>query len=107
LQDACAALPVDVLVAKDTDPVWSNRASWVWRETPAFASVVRLPAPHTHGKVEVMAIDKRLGLSLLFLCGAVSLRGSDDINWLGSYREGLRVAGETGKPLLVEFRCEA
>ena len=54
-----------------------------------------------------MAIDNRLGLSLLLLFGAVSLRGSDDINWLGSYREGLRVARETGKPLLVEFRCEA
>ena len=29
------------------------------------------------------------------------------ITWLGSYREGLREAKATGKPLLVEFRCEA
>jgi hypothetical protein len=35
-------------------------------------------------------------------------RGDDQgIDWLGSYREGLRQAKETGKPLLVEFRCEA
>jgi hypothetical protein len=34
----CANLPVDLLVAKDTDPVWRNRDSWVWREKPAFQS---------------------------------------------------------------------
>jgi hypothetical protein len=39
---------------------------------------------------------------------AAGLRGEDQsVTWLGSYREGLRVARETGKPLLVEFRCEA
>ena len=31
----------------------------------------------------------------------------DSIEWLGSYREGLQRARETGKPILVEFRCEA
>ena len=54
-----------------------------------------------------MALDKGLGLSLLLLSAAASLHASDDINWLGSYSEGRRVARETGKPLLVEFRCEA
>jgi hypothetical protein len=35
-------------------------------------------------------------------------RGEDkSIEWLGDYREALRVAKQTHKPLLVEFRCEA
>jgi hypothetical protein len=38
IQDVCAALPVDVLVAKDTDGVWSDRESWVWRERPVYAN---------------------------------------------------------------------
>jgi len=52
---------------------------------------------------------KRLGLCVLL---AASLAGSlhadnNEINWLGDYQEGLRLAKETHKPLLVEFRCEA
>ena len=38
LQDVCAALPIDTLVAKDTDPVWRNRKSWVWTERPDYAN---------------------------------------------------------------------
>jgi hypothetical protein len=34
----CENLPIDVLVAKDTDALWSDRKSWVWREAPAFGS---------------------------------------------------------------------
>ena len=29
------------------------------------------------------------------------------IDWLGDYREALRQAKQTRKPLFVEFRCEA
>jgi len=29
------------------------------------------------------------------------------IDWLGDYREALRQARQTRKPLFVEFRCEA
>jgi hypothetical protein len=54
-----------------------------------------------------MAIEKHLGLPLLLFCAVTSLHAANEINWLGSYSEGLRVAKETGKPLLVEFRCEA
>jgi len=28
-------------------------------------------------------------------------------DWLSDYREALRVAKETRKPILLEFRCEA
>jgi hypothetical protein len=35
---ACKDLPIDVLVAKDTDEVWADRSSWVWRRTPIFAN---------------------------------------------------------------------
>lgn len=54
-----------------------------------------------------MALINHLGLPLLVLSAAASLPASDDINWLGNYSEARKVARETGKPLLVEFRCEA
>jgi hypothetical protein len=47
-----------------------------------------------------------LGL-LAALAGATASCAQDnDIQWLG-YRDALRVARETHKPLFVEFRCEA
>jgi hypothetical protein len=56
---------------------------------------------------------KHLGLSLL-LAGVTLAMSSpsraatdDEINWLGDYREALRQARQTQKPMLVEFRCEA
>lgn len=51
----------------------------------------------------------RMWAAVLCLLGAASGgRGQDAaVEWLGSYREGLRQAKEMGKPLLVEFRCEA
>jgi hypothetical protein len=53
-----------------------------------------------------MKMWTQLGL-LAALAGAMGCRGQDnDINWL-DYREGLRVARATHKPLFVEFRCEA
>jgi hypothetical protein len=55
-----------------------------------------------------MAIN-RLGLSVLVaasFCGGLRA-DSNEINWLGDYQEGLRLARQTHKPLLVEFRCEA
>src|SRR5581483_2159079 len=36
--EACQALPVNILVAKDTDAAWRNRESWVWREQPIFSN---------------------------------------------------------------------
>ena len=36
--DVCEALPLDVVVAKDTDPMWSDRRSWVWTENPAYGN---------------------------------------------------------------------
>ena len=47
-------------------------------------------------------------LGLLLACSFSGLLAQDgDIEWLPSYREALRVARSTHKPLLVEFRCEA
>jgi hypothetical protein len=34
----CSDLPIDVLVAKDLDAVWTDRQSWVWNEKPLFAN---------------------------------------------------------------------
>jgi hypothetical protein len=34
----CSDLPIDVLVAKDLDAVWTDRRSWVWNEKPLFAN---------------------------------------------------------------------
>jgi hypothetical protein len=38
LADVCRNIPADLLVAKDTDPVWSTRDSWVWVEKPIYAN---------------------------------------------------------------------
>jgi hypothetical protein len=38
LQDVCHSLPLDIVVAKDIDPAWSDRSSWVWTERPAYAN---------------------------------------------------------------------
>jgi len=39
----CGSLPIDIVVAKDTDPPWADRRSWVWTEKPVFAnSYVRM-----------------------------------------------------------------
>jgi len=43
IADTCRSLPIDVLVAKDTDAAWRDPRSWVWREKPVFANAfVRL-----------------------------------------------------------------
>jgi hypothetical protein len=34
----CNKLPIDILVAKDTDPVWRNPHGWVWESQPVFAN---------------------------------------------------------------------
>jgi len=37
-KDICQSIPVQLLIAKDTDPVWADDNSWVWTETPIFAN---------------------------------------------------------------------
>ena len=44
---------------------------------------------------------------LTLLLGFVPLAADDGIEWLSSYREALTVAKQTGKPIFLEFRCEA
>ena len=34
----CQRFGIAALVVKDTDPIWSNRDSWMFRESPAFAN---------------------------------------------------------------------
>lgn len=47
LESACKTLPIDVVVAKDTDPAWRDRASWVWTADPIYSNkFVRLFACH-------------------------------------------------------------
>jgi hypothetical protein len=36
--EACGSLPIDILVAKDTDAAWRDPRSWVWQEKPVFAN---------------------------------------------------------------------
>jgi hypothetical protein len=60
-----------------------------------------------------MAIHKRyLGLAALLACVAGSIVGpaqsqEDGIYWYGDYQQALKKAKETGKPIFLEFRCEA
>lgn len=34
--DLCRKLPIDYLVVRNGNPVWRDRISWVWRDTPVF-----------------------------------------------------------------------
>ena len=38
LETVCTDLSIDALVVKDTDPVWADRNSWVWKRQPAIAN---------------------------------------------------------------------
>jgi hypothetical protein len=43
----------------------------------------------------------------LLLTGAVAWAQDDSIYWLGNFQEALKVAKQTGKPIFLEYRCEA
>jgi hypothetical protein len=48
LESDCRTLPIDFVVARDTDAAWQDRASWVWTGTPIFHNdLVRLFACHS------------------------------------------------------------
>jgi hypothetical protein len=58
------------------------------------------------------ARGRRIGRYAVLACAlgfAAYCTPADDrnITWLGNYREALRQAKESRKPLFVEFRCEA
>ena len=38
IDDICAEFGINVLVVKDTDPVWKDRDSWVWKREPMLAN---------------------------------------------------------------------
>lgn len=38
---------------------------------------------------------------------AAPARSQDGISWLDNYQEALKEAKKTGKPIFLEFRCEA
>lgn len=48
-------------------------------------------------------------LACIGLCGMVPAQAAQDegIHWLGDYREAIRQARQTQKPIFLEFRCEA
>jgi hypothetical protein len=46
-------------------------------------------------------------LTLLALSLSVLPTHAEDITWRADYRAALREAKQSGKPILVEFRCEA
>jgi hypothetical protein len=47
-----------------------------------------------------------LALAAAFI-SAPSQAQDNGVNWLGDYREALRQAKQTQKPIFLEFRCEA
>ena len=53
-----------------------------------------------HGSLYVLA------LAGAFIA-APSQAQDNGVNWLGDYREALRQAKQTQKPIFMEFRCEA
>lgn len=38
---------------------------------------------------------------------SLAMQAQDEVNWLDSYPEALKIAKEKRKPIFVEFRCEA
>jgi hypothetical protein len=38
LSDACRKLPMDFVIAKDTDEAWRERSSWVWSGVPVYSN---------------------------------------------------------------------
>jgi hypothetical protein len=36
MADVCRTLPINDIVARDTDRAWRDRSSWVWTDTPVF-----------------------------------------------------------------------
>lgn len=44
--------------------------------------------------------------ALLFAISWV-LTAQDEVNWLDSYPEAVKIAKEKRKPIFLEFRCEA
>lgn len=46
---------------------------------------------------------QRIAVALLLAIGLQA----QGIKWLGDYQEALREAKKTGKPIFLEFRCEA
>ncbi len=57
-----------------------------------------------------MAMPKRI--SSLALFAAIAFAGTaspapDEIQWLDNYKDAIREAKQTRKPIFLEFRCEA
>ena len=47
-------------------------------------------------------------LFAVLVCIAGSSQAQEDgLTWLGDYREAIRQARETQRPIFLEFRCEA
>ena len=44
---------------------------------------------------------------LSILISGACVRAADGVEWLGSFQEARQRSRATGKPILVEFRCEA
>ena len=45
--------------------------------------------------------------ALTFLVAVSPVQGQEGIGWLDNYQEALKQAKATGKPIFLEFRCEA
>ena len=46
-----------------------------------------------------------IAMGWLTLTALVQPQDSDSLEWLSDYGEALALAKQTGRPLLVEFRC--
>lgn len=63
--------------------------------------------PVRRGAPLLAAAGLFVGLSLPGHAPAAGVQPFEDdtLEWLGNYQEALALAKETGRPLLVEFRC--
>jgi hypothetical protein len=64
VREVCSALPLDILVAKDTDAAWSDRRSWVWNGHPLYAnSHIRLFSCRA-ARIASAQVSSSLGLTV-------------------------------------------
>jgi len=52
-----------------------------------------------------LAVIAVIALGWLAVTALVQPQDSDSLEWLRDYDEALALAKQTGRPLLVEFRC--
>ena len=89
------------MVRRQSGPLWSRLRG----EFSPSVTIFRSGAPGSSIEIYVMKIAAALFL-LSFSLLAQPKPADDEIVWLDNYKEALKEAKATGKPIFLEYRCE-